>query len=105
MTEMELFGDLPAAEERWYESYVVGMSYELGHFSLSEEEIIAFATKFDPHPMHVGALTEGRVVSSGWHTIAASDRLLAENFVSSVAGLPSPGVEGLQWTIPSLRVT
>ena len=42
-------------EERWLEDFVPGTVYEFGHMELNEAEIIDFARRFDPQPMHVDA--------------------------------------------------
>ena len=42
-------------EERWFEDFVPGTVYEFGHMEVTEAEIIDFARRFDPQPMHVDA--------------------------------------------------
>ena len=39
--------------ERWFEDYVAGAVYEYGYLEVSEEEILGFARRFDPQPIHV----------------------------------------------------
>ncbi|NHZ94107.1 dehydratase, partial [Massilia sp. CCM 8733] len=57
----------------WYfEDFYVGQEIAVGSRTVSEEEIIAFATQFDPQPFHVdhdaaaGSIF-GSVIASGWH--------------------------------------
>lgn len=87
---------VPAAE-RYFEDYRVGMVDEFGGIVVSAEEIVAFARRYDPQPMHVGP---GEVIASGWHTAAMVMRLFVEHYLSKVATLPSPGIDELRWTRP-----
>src|SRR5437016_13031990 len=41
--------------DRYFEDYTADAVYEYGYASVSEAEIIAFATRFDPQPIHVDA--------------------------------------------------
>ena len=43
------------AAARSFEDYLPGEVYEYGYASVSEAEIIAFAERFDPQPIHVDA--------------------------------------------------
>lgn len=96
----KITGHLPPSDDRFYEDYIVGKIYECGTFSIDENEIIAFATHYDPQPMHVDRSVSGGVVASGWHTACLTMRLIADNYLSRVAGLPSPGIEAIAWTHP-----
>jgi acyl dehydratase len=104
-------------ENRYFEDYVVGSIHEFGSIAVTEEEVIAFARRYDPQVFHVdpeGAKNTrfGGLVASGWHTAGLMMRLLVDNVVSAVASLGSPGVNDLRWTKPvrpgdelSIRVT
>jgi acyl dehydratase len=83
--------------ERWFEDYYVGMVDEFGEVAVTAEEIVAFATRYDPQPMHIGA---GELIASGWHTAAMMMRLFVEHYLSQVATLPSPGIDELRWLRP-----
>lgn len=83
--------------ERYFEDYHVGMVDEFGEVAVTAEEIVAFATRYDPQPMHIGA---GELIASGWHTAAMVMRLFVEHYLSKVATLPSPGVDELRWVRP-----
>jgi acyl dehydratase len=96
---------LVPASERYFEDYVPGSVYEYGPISVSEAEIVEFATKFDPQYIHVNhekaaAGPFGGLIASGWHTAGLMMRLYADNFVSSVAAIASPGVDDLRWLKP-----
>jgi acyl dehydratase len=83
--------------ERYFEDYRVGMVDEFGEVAVTADEIVEFARRYDPQPMHTVA-TE--LIASGWHTAAMSMRLFVEHYLSRVATLPSPGIDELRWTRP-----
>ena len=95
---------LPPAAQRHFEDYPVGAVFDLGTFTLSEDDMIAFAARYDPQSMHVDRDWAaqgpfGGVIASGWHTVAALMRLIVENFLPR-NGLASPGVDELRWLLP-----
>jgi acyl dehydratase len=91
--------------DRYFEDYVPGAVFEYGEIRVSEAEIIEFARRFDPQPMHIDpeAAALGRfggLIASGWHTGAMMMRLLADNFLPQKASLASPGIDELRWLRP-----
>jgi acyl dehydratase len=97
--------DHPERVTRYFEDYVPGTSVECGSFSLSQAEIIAFATEYDPQPFHVDPLAAkngpfGGLIASGWHTTSRMMRLLVDNYVSQESGLGAAGVDELRWLRP-----
>jgi acyl dehydratase len=98
--------DLPApVDDRWFEDYVPGSVYEFGHVSMSETEIVEFASHYDPQSIHtdpVGSATGpfGGLIASGVHTIAVCMRLYVDHYISHVARLASPGLDEIRWPRP-----
>jgi acyl dehydratase len=95
---------VPVAD-RYFEDYAPGAVFEYGQIPVTEAEIIEFARRFDPQDMHVDpeAAARGRfggLIASGWHTAAMMMRLFADNFLSKVASLASPGIDELRWLQP-----
>lgn len=91
--------------ERYFEDYVPGVTYEYGPIAVAEAEVIEFAKKYDPQYIHTdpekaAAGPFGGLIASGWHTAALMMRLYADNYVSSVAAIASPGVDELRWIKP-----
>ena len=89
----------------FWEDMAVGQVRELGTISPSREEIIAFASQFDPQPFHLDdaageASVFGGLCASGWHTCAMAMRLMVTNFLSQTSSLGSPGLENIQWKKP-----
>ena len=94
--------------DRYFEDYRPGAVYEYGYASVTEDEIIAFATRFDPQPIHVDAGFAatgpfGGLIASGWHTGGIMMRLFADHYLSQVASLASPGVDELRWATPDRK--
>ena len=89
-----------------FEDMEVGHRQSFGRYEVTREEVVAFATSFDPQPFHLSdeaaAQTYfGRLSASGWHTCAMTMRMLVENMsVVEQAGLGSPGVDNLRWVKP-----
>jgi acyl dehydratase len=93
------------ADERYFEDYRVGLMSEFGDVSVTAEEIIEFAKRYDPQPMHADPAAAaqgafGGLIASGWHTGSMMMRLFAENYLSKVAALASPGIDELRWVRP-----
>jgi len=96
---------LPLRDDRYFEDYVPGSTYEYGSVRVSEAEIIDFASRFDPQPMHTqpnsaeaGAF--GGLIASGWHTASLMMRLFVGQFLPTKASIVSPGVDEVRWTLP-----
>jgi acyl dehydratase len=91
--------------DRYFEDYLTGAVYEYGYASVTEPEIIEFARRFDPQPMHVDpewAATGpfGGIIASGFHTAGLFMRLYVDHYISRVASLASPGLDEIRWPIP-----
>ncbi|OJW28175.1 MAG: hypothetical protein BGO51_25150 [Rhodospirillales bacterium 69-11] len=95
---------LPPATERWLEHYPVGAVVACGSVTLSEDELLAFAERYDPQPMHVDrAMAEagpfGGLIASGWHTIGLMMPLFVEHYLP-FNGMAAPGIEEVRWHRP-----
>jgi acyl dehydratase len=91
---------------RWYfEDFFPGQEMELGSRSVTEQEIIAFATDFDPQPFHVDRDAAkdsifGGVIASGWHTCSMIMRIVVDSVLGNSASMGSPGLEKVRWILP-----
>jgi len=93
------------SEKRYFEDYAPGLVLEYGTISISEAEIIDFATRFDPQYFHIDPEAArggpyGGLIASGWHTAAVMMRLVADHYLPKVASLGSPGIDEIRWTRP-----
>ncbi|MAZ01849.1 MAG: acyl dehydratase [Sneathiella sp.] len=89
----------------YFEDISVGDKTTSKSISVTKEEIIEFAGKYDPQPFHIDeeAAKEsiyGGLIASGWHTTALLMRLLVDNMTNKRAGLGSPGCDELRWLRP-----
>jgi acyl dehydratase len=82
-----------------------------GHFGsfgprhVTREEIFAFATEYDPQPMHLDeeaadqSMLQG-LSGSGWHLCSIMMRMMFDGYIGRTAGLGSPGIDELRWFAP-----
>ncbi len=89
----------------WWEDLAAGSTRDLGTISPTAEEIVAFASQFDPQPFHLSeeggkASLFGGLCASGWHTCSMAMRLMVTNFLGQSSSLGSPGMENLKWLKP-----
>jgi acyl dehydratase len=91
---------------QYWEDIEVGAESRFGSYPVTRDEVIAFASKYDPQPFHLSdeaaAQTYfGRLSASGWHTAAMTMRMLVDNLSRNAqAGLGSPGLDELRWLKP-----
>jgi acyl dehydratase len=89
----------------YFEDFVVGQRTQYASYTIGEEEIVRFASEFDPQPFHVDkAAAErspyGGLIASGWHTCALAMRAACDGFLLRTAALGSPGVDEIRWRLP-----
>ncbi|HEY5663461.1 MAG TPA: MaoC family dehydratase [Ilumatobacter sp.] len=89
----------------YFEDFSPGRVFELGSVDVTADEIIEFATRYDPQPFHVDphaaeASPFGGLIASGWHTCAMFMRLLYEGILHDSSSQGSPGMEELRWLAP-----
>ena len=92
-------------DQRFFEDYLPGGVYDLGAVTVTEPEIIDFASRFDPQYFHIdprkaAASRFGGIIASGWHTICLAMRLFVDHYLSHAASLASPGVDEVRWPNP-----
>ena len=90
---------------KYLEDFKEGEVTTVGHYRVTEEEVLTFARAYDPQPIHTDkafaeASAFGGLIASGWHTCAIAMRLLVDNFLDGVAAIASPGVDEIRWKKP-----
>jgi acyl dehydratase len=96
------------AAKKWaFEDFAEGVSVDLGSKDVTAEEIVEFASEFDPQPMHLDeaagrASILGGLSASGWHTCAIFMRLLCDAVLLDSTSQGAPGVGRIQWKKPVL---
>jgi acyl dehydratase len=87
------------------EDFAVGQSFDLGQHKFEADEIVSFATQYDPQPFHVdpdaaAASNFNGLIASGWQTGSVFMRLLVDGLLVRCASMGSPGVDELRWLAP-----
>lgn len=88
-----------------FEDFVPGQVAQFGDYLVTEEEIIEFATKYDPQPFHTdpefaAKSFHGQLIGSGWMTTAIMMRMLCDHTLTNSSSIGSPGVDKLRWIKP-----
>jgi acyl dehydratase len=91
--------------ERFFEDYRAGEVFEFGDRLITAEEIVQFASLYDPQPFHLDDQAAkkthfGRLAASGWKTASVVMRMMVDNYISRVSSLGSPGIDELRWPKP-----
>jgi len=89
----------------YWEDFVPGEVAEFGAYHVTKEEIIEFASEYDPQLMHTDEEAAkktfmGGLCASGWHTCAMSMRMMCDHYLVESAGLGSPGLDDNKWRAP-----
>ena len=90
---------------RYLEDLTVGERHEMPPITMTEEELLEFARKFDPQPMHIDreaaeAGPFGALIASGWHTAALVMKANAEARMLGGTPVLGLGVYKLEWPRP-----
>jgi len=90
---------------QYFEDLTVGETHDAGPRTVTDEEIIEFAEKYDPQSFHVDreAAAEsmfGGLAASGWHTASVAMGLLVDGYFEDVAIGGALGVDDLRWREP-----
>lgn len=93
---------------RYFEDLTVGAIDRFGRYEVTREEVIEFASKYDPQPFHLddAAAAEsifGRIAASGWHTASMAMRMMIDRWMATgqvKASRGGLGVDDLRWPRP-----
>ena len=90
---------------RYFEDIDAGETHDLGAYTADREELIEFARRYDPQPIHIDPEAAARtmfggLIASGWHTGGSCMALLTEAFLNDTASVGSFGLDELRWRTP-----
>ena len=90
---------------KYLEDFEPGQIFRTRGMSMDESEIMDFARKYDPQPIHTDreAAAEGPfggLIASGWHTGSMVFRLWVDLGLMEESSLGGPGIENLRWLVP-----
>jgi acyl dehydratase len=82
-----------------------GMILNAGRRSVSAEEIIEFAQRYDPQwfhtdPARAAASRWQGLIASGWFTCSIAMQLLVTHVLADSESIGSPGLEQVKWPNP-----
>ena len=96
---------MPAPFIHYWEDFKTGSREKIGSVIVDKDELIEFASRYDPQPFHIDEAAAqqsiyGGLIASGWHTCSMVMRLICEAYMLNSASLGSPGIENLRWLQP-----
>jgi acyl dehydratase len=89
----------------WFEDFQAGQVYGSLRRTVTESEIIDFATRYDPQPFHTSVPDAeesmfGGLIASGFMTMALTFRLIWQSNGFQTTGAGSNGIDKLRWLKP-----
>ena len=96
---------IEAPRRLYWEDFPAGQVVDCGTHQVGRDEIVAFATDFDPQPFHLDdeageASLFGGLSASGWHTCAMCMRMMCDSYLLRSSSLGSPGLDEVRWLKP-----
>lgn len=94
-----------APRSLWLEDIEVGRHYRTAEYLLDADEIVEFASRYDPQPFHLSSQGAagtlfGTLAAGGWHTAATTMRLIATTAIPIATGIIGARIE-LAWPTPT----
>lgn len=90
------------------DQYQVGAVESFGSYRMTRDEVIEFASRFDPQPFHLDDAAAadnpvfGKLSASGWHTASATMRMMVDHHRAHGGfSMGSPGIEAVRWPTPT----
>lgn len=93
------------APKYYWDDMDVGFTARTGGKTVTKDEIVEFASVYDPQPFHLDEEAAkdsilGGLCASGWHSCAIAMRLVVDDIYPEMAPLGSPGIEEVRWRRP-----
>lgn len=92
----------------YFEDLVEGNVASFGRYEVTREEVIEFASRYDPQAFHLDDAAAansifGRLAASGWHTASMAMRMIVDYWKETGRAETSKGglgMEDLRWQRP-----
>jgi acyl dehydratase len=89
----------------YFEDFHLGRTFECGPYAVTKEEIVEFASEFDPQPHHLDEEAAkhsmlGGLAASGWHVCAMTMRMFADRMIPVMAARGGSGSREARWVKP-----
>ena len=88
-----------------FEDFKPGTAMTYGRYAVTLDEIRAYASEYDPQPMHLDDVAAqrrllGGLAASGWHSCCMMMRMLTDSFLINTSCMGAPGVDEVRWLKP-----
>jgi acyl dehydratase len=88
-----------------FEDFHVGMMIEQPGPTLTRQDILEFARRYDPQPFHADEEAAkrsiyGGLIASGWQTVSLCTRMMCDSYLLASTSLGSPGMKEVSWLKP-----
>jgi acyl dehydratase len=98
-------GKCRSMRDYYFDDLKLGDTFTSPSFTLTDQEMIAFAEKYDPQPFHLNAEAAaathfGGLVAGGFQTAALTWGLALKTGVFQKMALAGLGIDGLRWLKP-----
>lgn len=89
----------------YFEDFAPGQTYTTGTRTLSQDDIIGFASQWDRQSFHLDPEAAkqsmyGGLIASGFHTLLITFDLVVEADIWNESSQGSPGMESVRWLKP-----
>jgi len=89
----------------YFEDFTIGRVFDSGTRQLSEQDILGFASEYDPQYFHTDPEAAkqsifGGLIASGWQTVGVCMRLMCDSYLLESSSMGSPGVDEVRWVKP-----
>ena len=96
---------LPTDKSRYLDDFTKGETIDIPPFCLTEDEIITFATQYDPQPIHIDPVEAengpfGGLIGSGFQTICMGFRKFWDLGFFVGTSMGGPGMGPVRWLKP-----
>jgi acyl dehydratase len=91
--------------DTFFDDIAEGAVVETGGYTVTQSDIIDFASRYDPQPFHIDAQAAhaspfGGLIASGFQTLAVAFRLFLDTGVLAKCGLGGPAMDEVRWLRP-----
>ena len=89
----------------YWEDFPAGRVFEYGSRTLTEREIIEFASDWDSQRYHTNPEAAkkspyGGIIASGWHTGCVMMRFMCDAYLNESSCIGSPGIDEWRFALP-----
>lgn len=89
----------------YFEEYEINQSFKINPVAITQEEIIEFAEKYDPRPIHIDPQQAkysrfNGLIASGFHTLLATFSEWVKTGIDSKGLICGVSLDKVEWILP-----